>query len=318
MIQMKEPLETSELLAFARIVDAKSLSRAAAELAVPRATIGRRLARLEKRLGARLLRRTTRSLSLTDAGESFYRHAQLVLEAVARAEASVRATDDVLRGDIRLSVPPMPLEDESSFTKLVTSFASEHPEVRMHIDVTTRIVDLVREGYDVALRATSEIAPGLVARTIFRHQVIAVAAPSYLERYGTPRSSRDLRTHRCLTGFARGELPQSTWRVGARTIQVRSVFSSNEIGVLHHAAIAGLGIAFLPRLIVSDNLANGSLVHVLGGIVETEDKLAVVYPERELVPPHVRVFIDRLVAWAPTLEHVALGCTAKTKRKRRA
>src|SRR5215510_13612905 len=106
MIQMSEPLETAELLAFARVVDAKSLSRAAAELRVPRATVGRRLARLEERLGTRLLRRTTRSLALTDAGERFYRHARIVLDAVTQAETSVRTSDEVLRGDLRVSLPP--------------------------------------------------------------------------------------------------------------------------------------------------------------------------------------------------------------------
>src|SRR3954464_3693166 len=109
---MNEPIETSELLAFAKTVDAKSLSRAAAELGVPRATISRRLARLEKRLGVRLLRRTTRSMVLTDAGEALYRHARIVLEAVAEAEASLLRTDNAIRGDLRISVPPM---QDSSF-----------------------------------------------------------------------------------------------------------------------------------------------------------------------------------------------------------
>ena len=104
---MTDPVETAELLAFSRTVDARSLSRAAAELGVPRATISRRLARLEARLGARLLRRTTRSLVLTDAGEALYRHARIVLDAVSQAEASVRRTDEAVRGELRVSVPPM-------------------------------------------------------------------------------------------------------------------------------------------------------------------------------------------------------------------
>src|SRR6185369_16909820 len=106
MIQMTEPLETAELLAFVRVVDAKSLSRAAVELGVPRATIGRRLGRLEERLGTRLLRRTTRSLALTDAGEVFYRRARIALEAVAEAQACIRSTSDEMRGELRVSVPP--------------------------------------------------------------------------------------------------------------------------------------------------------------------------------------------------------------------
>src|SRR5438105_15919698 len=105
---MLDPVETSELLAFTRTVEAKSLSRAAAELGTPRATIGRRLARLEKRLGVRLLRRTTRALALTDAGDAFYRHARIVIDAVEHAETSVRQSDQVLRGTLRVATPPMP------------------------------------------------------------------------------------------------------------------------------------------------------------------------------------------------------------------
>src|SRR5919201_4084958 len=104
---MSDPVETAELVAFAKTVDAKSLSRAAAELRVPRATVSRRLARLEERLGARLLRRTTRKLVLTDAAEVFYRQACIALEAVRAAEQSVRTTDDIVRGDLRVSVPPV-------------------------------------------------------------------------------------------------------------------------------------------------------------------------------------------------------------------
>src|SRR5215471_5628141 len=142
MIQMSNPLETAELLAFARVVDAKSLSRAAAELGVPRATVGRRLARLEQRLGTRLLRRTTRSLALTDAGELFYRQARIVLDAVAQAEVCVRTDAAVMRGDLRVSLPPV--DDESLF-EMIAAFANQYPDVRLQIDFSTRLVDLVRE-----------------------------------------------------------------------------------------------------------------------------------------------------------------------------
>ena len=118
---MREPLETAELLAFVSSVDEQSLSGAAAKLRVPRVTISRRLARLEKRLGARLLRRTTRSLALTDAGQALYRHARMVLDAVSHAEASVRSADDVMRGDLRVSVPPL---SSTSFYQLVLRFAA--------------------------------------------------------------------------------------------------------------------------------------------------------------------------------------------------
>jgi len=313
MILKNDPVENSELLAFARTVEAKSLSRAAAELGVPRATIGRRLARLEERLGTRLLRRTTRSLALTDAGEAFYRHARIVLDAVAQAEASVRGADNVMRGDLRVSVPPILAP---SFLEMITSFAKTHPDVRVQVDFSTRLVDLRKDGYDVALRASREIPSGLVARTIGRHTLVAVASPEYLASKGTPRTVKDLRKHRCLTGFARGELPQSTWPAGRGVVHVDGSFSSNELRLLHVAAVRGLGIALLPKFMILDLLESGALVHVLPGIVEIENRIAVVYPEREFLPPHVRAFVDTLVEWSPSLQ-LSLKLPARRRKERR-
>src|SRR5262249_19883593 len=123
---MWEPLENVELLAFTEAVEAGSLSRAAAELGVPRATLSRRLARLEERLGARLLRRTTRSLTITDAGEALYRHARIALDAVKEAEARVRPSDATVRGNLRVALPPLV---SSPFLDLIAEFAAAHPHV---------------------------------------------------------------------------------------------------------------------------------------------------------------------------------------------
>ncbi len=298
MIPMSDPIETAELLAFARTIEAKSLSRAAAELRIPRATLGRRLARLEERLGTRLLQRTTRSLALTDAGELFYRHARIVLDAVLQAEASVQRADDVVRGDLRVSIPPL-MDD--SLMAMITSYAEKYPAVRVQIDVSTRLVDLRREGFDVALRASTELQPGLIARTIRREKVIAVASPAYLARMGTPRTAKDLRNHRCLTGFARGELPQASWPAGRSSVRVDGAFSSNDLRLVRDAALRGLGIAMIPHIVLGDLVERGVLVQVLPKVLETEHRVSVVYLEREFTPPHVRAFVEAMVAWAPSL-----------------
>jgi DNA-binding transcriptional LysR family regulator len=294
---MPDPVETAELAAFVQTVDARSLSRAAAELGLPRATLSRRLARLEQRLGARLLRRTTRSLALTDAGESFNRHARIVLEAVAQAEASVREVDDAVRGSLRVSVPPIVT---ASFRAMLCGFAERYPDVRLQVHFTSRIVDLRRDGYDVALRASSEIEPGLIARPLSREPMLAVASPAYLAAHGVPRSRRDLARHRCLMGFARGELPQSHWTFhGGSKVHLEGVFFSNELDLLCDAALRGLGIAFLPLMVTHAALESGALVAVLPETLYAEALIAVVYPEREFVPPAVRAFVDTVVAWAP-------------------
>ena len=294
---MTDPLETAELLAFSQAVDAKSLSRAAAQLGVPRATLSRRLARLEERLGTRLLRRTTRSLLLTDSGEALYRHARIVLDALAQAEASVRQTDQAVRGDLRVSVPPLGIE---SFYGMLCSFAERYPEVRLQVHASTRIVDLRRDGYDVAVRASSQIEPGLIARTLVRDPLLGVASPAYIAQHGSPRTRRDLRTHRCLMGFARGEVPMSQWPApGGGQVHVDGALFSNDVLFLCAAAVRGLGIAFLPLLVAHPHLESGALVPVLRGAIAAESRIAVVYLEREFVPPAVRAFVDAVVEWAP-------------------
>lgn len=293
---MSDPVETSELIAFTKTVDAKSLSRAAAELGVPRTTVSRRLARLEERLGARLLRRTTRSLVLTDVGEAFYRQASIALEAVRLAEQSVRMSDDVVRGDLRVSVPPMM---NASFHAMLCEFAARYPALRVHVHTSNQHVDVLN-GYDVALRASSQLQPGLIARTLFRDPMMAVAAPTYLAERGTPRTEGDLRTHRCLLGFARGELPLSHWPlVSGGKLHVDGTLFSNDIALLCEAAVSGLGIALLPHNLVSPHLKSGALVQVLAGVVGTEMQIALVYPERAFMPPQVRAFIEAVADWVP-------------------
>lgn len=292
---MTNPVETAELVAFTRTVDARSLSRAAAELRVPRATLSRRLARLEERLGARLLRRSTRSLTLTELGEVFYRQACIALEAVRLAEQSVRATDDVVRGELRVSVPPM-MSD--SFHAMICDFAAHYPELRVHVHTSNQSVDVLHGGYDVALRASSHIQPGLIARTLFRDPMVAVASPAYLADHGVPRTQRDIRNHRCLLGFVRGELPVTHWPLASGgKLSVDGIFFSNEIALLRDAAVRGLGIALLPRNFVAPHLESGALVHVLDGIVGAELQVALVYAERAFLSPQVRLFIEAVATW---------------------
>lgn len=292
---MTEPLETAELLAFAKTVDAKSISRAAAELRVPRATISRRLARLEVRLDARLIRRTTRSLVLTDAGEALYRHARIVLDAVSTAQASVRRTDDAIRGDLRVSVLPI---SDPGFFAVLCDFAKKYPEVRLHVSFSNDQVDLLRSGYDIALRAGTDFEPGLVARTLARASAIGVASPAYLAEHGVPRTRRHLKDHRCLMGLARGEVAQTHWPfVGSGKFHIEGAFFSNEITLLLAAAVRGLGIAFLPFVIVAKLIESGALVQVLPGLLQGDSRLAIVYAEREFLPPQVRAFVETIAAW---------------------
>jgi DNA-binding transcriptional LysR family regulator len=267
----------------------------------------------------RLLRRTTRTLVLTDAGDAFLRHAGIVLDALEQAEASVRNSDTVVRGTLRVATPPM---QNTSFNALVCDFARANPGVQIQVDASSRYVDLVREGYDVALRAGTELEPGLVSRTIARTSAIAVASPDYLETHGTPRNARDLRTHRCLVGFMRGGLPQTHWpKAGGGKMSVEGYIVANDMLLLLDAAVRGLGIALLPTWVLGELLRRGKLTRVLPNLIQGESRLSVVYQEKELLPPQVRAFIDLLVAWAPAAIDAARAvdrrCPPEPRSKRK-
>lgn len=291
---IEEPSETAELLAFVRVIEAGSVSRAAVELGVPRATLGHRLERLEERLGVRLVHRNTRRVVLTDAGEAFYPRARGVLAALRDAEAAVRQADGAVRGLLRVSLPP---DGRGVFNPVLLAFHDRYPDVRLEAHFTTAHVDLVGTNYDVAIRAAQELDPSLVARRLATADNIAVASPGYLAR-GVPRTAEDLARHTCLVGFARGEVPATHWPLLAGgQVRVEGGLVSNSIELLAAAAMAGRGIALLPRPLIADALADGRLVPVLEGIVGAKAVIAAVYPARQLVPPAVRAFVDFVAAW---------------------
>jgi DNA-binding transcriptional LysR family regulator len=293
MSQIAPSLENTELVAFVAIVDAGSFTQAARELRVPRATLGRRLARLEERLDARLLLRTTRSVTLTEVGEGFYRHARQVLEAVERAEASVRHDSNELSGTLRVSLPPM---TDPALFDLILGFAEEHPAVDMQVHFGTRHVDLIRDGYDVAIRAGTVHEQGLISRRLMEVRMLVVGSPAYLAEHGSPQSVDDLADHRCLSSFERGEVPRRTWQGPERDHAVDGVFFTNLMPLLLDAAIRGLGLAQVPEPMATGALADGRLVQVLDELT-VEGNVSVVYPERKLLPRQVRAFVDAIVEW---------------------
>lgn len=294
---MPEPLESSELLAFLRTALARSMTRAARELGIPRATLSRRLARLEERLGVRLIHRTTRRLQLTDAGETLLGHAEGVLQALRAAEASVHQTDAVVRGELRISAPGA----HPAFSRLMTSFAARYPQLHLEVHFGSQHVDLLASGYDVVLRAGLSIDPGLVGRVLGRTRLYGVASPAYLQARGVPRTVRELSKHACLLGYARGETRESYWplRRGTRTL-VPGAFTSNDPQMLKAAALAGLGIALLPTTIIHQEVAAGELIPVLRKQLGADARFMVLHLDRQLVPPAVQAFVAAAAEWAKT------------------
>lgn len=290
--------ETSELSAFVQIADAGSLSRAASELGLPRPTVSARLARLEERLGVRLVHRSTRRLVLTPAGEELHQRARGVLAALEEARAAIHPAEGPIAGLLRVSAPPA----GAIFAELLVDFQVRHPEVRLEVQLSAEHVDLIGSGYDVAIRAGTLVDPGLVCRTLVRTRLMALAAPACLHARGAPQTADDLTRHACIVGFAQGLRPATHWPLlDGGQVRVQAVLAANDIEVQRQAAVRGLGVALLPDRAVAADLAAGRLVPVLPTEVGGTSTLAVVYPERRYLAPAVRAFVDHVVAWSPRL-----------------
>ncbi len=291
----QDPPETSELQAFVAVVEAGSVSAAADELATPRATISRRLAKLEERLGVRLMHRTTRQQKLTSLGEEFYTHARSILTAVEVARHAITQDDEHPRGLLRISVPTLVL---SGMDNLFLDFIETYPEISLELIQSTRHEDLIEKNIDIALRASTELDPGLIARRILRSDAHCIASPEYLARHGTPETIEDLTEHHLLMGFERGERPATHWpRWDGEWLRVRGHLHANDVHFLLNAARRHQGIAMLPRVLYRDALDRGEVVEVLTEVLGITHTMALVYPEREYVRPAVRALIDFAIAW---------------------
>lgn len=273
---------------FLEVVNCGSISAAARKLHVPRATLSRRLSGLEADLGVRLLHRRTTSLTLTDAGKELsLRAARIVADADA-AWSSVQRLDETPRGLLRVSLTG------AYFNQLFIDFLRDFPEVNLEVLATTRHVDLIAEGVDVAMRIGPIKDHDLIAKRIGSDRLLAVAAPDYLTRWGTPETPEDLSSHNCIVGFAGDWAPSRTWPLhDGGTIEISGRLAANELDLIKASALEGNGIALLPTAVVSEELARGFLEPVLPDLVGAQIPISLVYADREFIDPKVRIFVDR-------------------------
>jgi len=276
--------------AFVAIVDAGSISEAARELAVPRATLSRHLARLEDRLGVSLLHRSTRSLVPTPAGEALYPRARSLVDGARAAVDAVQRLDDVPRGLLRVSSAPL---HSPGLGSLVAEFVKSYPKVTVELQTSTRHIDLVSEQIDVAIRGGVVRDPNLIARKLIRTDMVAVASQGYLDERGRPTRPEDLAEHACLRGFEEGARPVTSWplRNGGR-IGVEGPLVTNDLMALLGASKNALGIALLPRELVQPELDTEELSYVLEDTVGIDVSLSLVWSEQRFLDPKIRAFID--------------------------
>lgn len=280
---------------FAQVAASGSLSAAARVLGLSVGAVSKHLGALETRLGARLVQRTTRSLSLTDEGAAFLPRVRMVLADLAEAEALVAADDGALSGFLRVTASVA--FGRTHVAPLVAEFMRLHPRLRLHLLLTDTVVDVVEENVDVALRFGVLADSGLVARRLAGNWRVVCAAPAYLERAGRPASPADLVNHECLTiGDGNGRVWTFVGPDGESAIRVGGRLSSNNGEVVHAWALDGLGVVQKSVWDVEGDLAAGRLVPVLEDWRSPDTALHAVSPAARARNPRVRRFVDFLVA----------------------
>ncbi|WP_437518039.1 LysR family transcriptional regulator [Sorangium sp. So ce1099] len=286
--------DLNEIAVFTRVVQAGSFTRAARELGMPKSTVSRKVSELEARLGAQLLRRTTRKLSLTDVGTAYYERCARIVAELDDADRIVTQMQDGPRGLLRVTAPL----HFGWVGGVVAEYLRVHPEVSVEVVCTDRVVDLVAEGFDVALRFGAPSDTSLVARRLGALPRYLVAAPAYLARRGAPRAPADLAGHDVVAsaGARAGEPPGARWVLhrGARRAEVRVAprATANNLEVLHRVVLAGVGIGMLPAMRCEQDFREGRLARVLDEWSPVEVPLHVVYPGTRHLSPKVKVFLD--------------------------
>ena len=302
-------MQLDDMRIFVATVDAGNFTAAANRLRLSKQFVSRRVAALEASLGVRLLVRNTRKLAVTDLGHAFYERAQRILADVADAEEAMSARRAEPRGLLKVSAPMS--FGMTHLSPLVAEFLGAHPDVRFDMDLSDRVVDVVGEGFDMALRIGRLADSTLIAQKLADVRMIACCSPGYRRRRGEPASPAELDRHACLPYGHEGRAAWTFVVDGVNTtFDVQGPLRANNGEVIRDAAIAGLGIALLPDFIVGEALAAGLLVEVLADCQQPPSAVHAVYPRHREGSVTIRAFTQflrtRLAARAATAHPPAL------------
>ncbi|RYF17128.1 MAG: LysR family transcriptional regulator [Comamonadaceae bacterium] len=289
--------DLNDMLFFAEVVDHGGFAAAGRALHIPKSKLSRRVADLEARLGVRLLQRTTRKLSLTQAGEIYHRHCVAMREQAEAADEAVAQVQTEPRGTVRVTCPVTLAQ--TTIGPILPRFLAAHPQVRVDMQVTNRVVDLVQEGVDVALRVRASLDDGgsLVMKNLGRTHGVLVASPQLLQRFGQPASPEEL--HHLPTVAMNAADGRASWRlVGPRDaefeLQHHPVYTANDLLSLKYAVAQGTGMCVLPDYMCTEELRRQELVPVLRGWAPPVAMVLAVFPSRRGMVPAVRRFLDFL------------------------
>ena len=290
----------SEMAAFVRVVEAKGFSAASAVLGRTPSAVSKLVTRLETRLGVRLLQRTTRALHLTAEGEAFYAAARRIVSDIETIEDQITGQRDTPHGLLRVTTSLA--FSTHQLAPVILEFMARHPLVELELLPTDRVVDMVEEGIDIAIRIGRLADTSFMARKIGADKRLICAAPSYLARHGTPRRPEDLARHNCIVSRERAYLNRWHFRIDGpngsevREIEVAGRVNVNEGEMQMQLALQGIGIVRLTRLTMAQAIRDGALVPLLGDFSADEPvPIHAVYPHRRHLAPKVPAFVNFLI-----------------------
>jgi len=278
---------------FRTVAELGSFAGASRHLNLSPAAVSKNIAELEAHLGLRLLNRTTRRLSRTEAGARYYEHVVRILDDMEETEASLGSMQDEPRGLLRVTAPlTLTL---TLFSAAVPRFLERFPQLSLDLRLDDRRINIVEEGFDVAIRVSGHLEDSsLVARKLIDLQYVVCCAPSYLERFGTPRAPEDLQRHSCVQFTLSDRVDAWEFRKGDRLVQVAVAgrYRVTSSLAVRDALLAGFGLSLVPRIYVADHLRQGQLTAVLEDWSATETSVYALYPSRRHVTAKIKAFLD--------------------------
>ncbi|MCL2894014.1 LysR substrate-binding domain-containing protein [Brenneria tiliae] len=280
------------LVAFVRAAQSQSFVAAAERIGISASAVGKSVARLEEKLNVRLFNRSTRRISLTDEGQLFFERCQHIVTQLEEAEQELVRISAVPRGKLRITAPAIGYR---MLLPHLPEFRQRYPEVELDLDFSDRMVDIINEGFDIAIRSGELISSQMMSRRLGPFRFVIVGSPAYFAGRPPPQTPQALQHHACLRYRFPNNGHWQEWDIDdVSPVALPLALSSNNLESLLQAALQGLGIAYVPEFIVRDYLASGELISVLAPYLKDAGKFSVVWPSSRHMLPKVRVFIDFL------------------------
>lgn len=290
-------MDLNQLLIFSKVVEHQSFTKAAKEMGLEKSTVSTKVSQLESRLGVRLLNRTTRSVTPTDAGEGYYQYCRQIGDTADEADRFIETLSAEPQGLLRISAP---LDFGLVLTReVVAPYMKDHPKVQIELDLTQRKVDLVSERFDLALRVSSRALQdsSLIAKKLRAIQIGFYAAPSFLKKHGKPTTPKQVSQLECIS-FGLDEPSFTVSKNGKHhTVMVAGRMLVNDVLACKEAVVSGLGISVLPKLIIDAELKAKTLVPLLEDYQMPEVNMFAVYPSRHWMPNKLKAFLQYLEKW---------------------